>query len=308
MCPVFGSTTVIITTAGGPPRYNVNTGQIRKKEDYPMIELPEAYAISGQINHTLRGKRIQSVIANQSPHKFAWFSGDPASYHDRLYGKIIQEAGACGGQVEIQVEDWKLVLSTNLRYHPLGEKRPKKHQLLLEFEDGSGLSASVQMWGALFCVREGESLNFIEYEQAQYKPSPLIDQFDLEYFDNLLDEKTWKLSAKAFLATEQRIPGLGNGVLQDILWRAQIHPRRKMSDLSREEIVSLFYAVKKVLKEMVDSCGRDTERDLFGCPGGYLTILSKNTAGCPCPTCGTTIRKEAYMGGSIYYCTECQKV
>lgn len=273
-----------------------------------MLELPEAIVLSQQINLTLSGKRIQFVTANHTPHKFAWFSGDPASYDDRLSGKTIGEAAACGGQVEIEVEDWKLVLSTNLRYHPPGEKRPKKHQLLLEFEDGSAMSASVQMWGGLFCVREGESLNFSEYEQAQQKPSPLSEAFDLSYFNSLFDEKSWKLSSKAFLATEQRIPGLGNGSLQDILWRAQIHPRRRMGDLSREEVISLYNAVKIVLKEMADSCGRDTERDLFGCPGGYLTVLSKNSVGCPCPTCGMIIRKEAYLGGSIYYCPECQKV
>jgi formamidopyrimidine-DNA glycosylase len=43
------------------------------------------------------------------------------------------------------------------------------------------------------------------------------------------------LSAKAFLATEQRIPGLGNGVLQDILFTAGIHPKRKMAAISEEE-------------------------------------------------------------------------
>ena len=37
-------------------------------------------------------------------------------------------------------------------------------------------------------------------------------------------------SAKAFLATEQRIPGLGNGCLQDILFRAGLNPRKKLED------------------------------------------------------------------------------
>ena len=54
--------------------------------------------------------------------------------------------------------------------------------------------------------------------------------------------------------------------------------------------------------------GRDTERDLFGCLGGYKTRLGKNTAGKPCPVCGDIIKKEAYMGGSIYYCPTCQKL
>lgn len=38
-----------------------------------MIELPEAVSVSQQINETIRGKRIASVIAAQSPHKFAWY-------------------------------------------------------------------------------------------------------------------------------------------------------------------------------------------------------------------------------------------
>ena len=112
---------------------------------------------------------------------------------------------------------------------------------------------------------------------------------------------------KMFLATEQRIPGLGNGVLQDILWTARIHPRRKMVDIGPGEMKEMFAAVKSVLRQMTDQGGRDTERDLFDRPGGYRTILSKNTAGQPCPNCGAPIVKEAYMGGSMYYCGRCQK-
>ena len=60
-------------------------------------------------------------------------------------------------------------------------------------------------------------------------------------------------------------------------------------------------------KRMDANGGRDTERDLFGRFGGYRTILSKNTSGKPCSTCGDIIKKEAYLGGSIYYCPTCQR-
>lgn len=70
----------------------------------------------------------------------------------------------------------------------------------------------------------------------------------------------------------------------------------------------MYGAVKNVLRDMTSQGGRDTERDLFGRPGGYNTILSKNTVGTPCPACGTLIKKEAYLGGSIYFCAECQKM
>jgi formamidopyrimidine-DNA glycosylase len=120
--------------------------------------------------------------------------------------------------------------------------------------------------------------------------------------------KTSSFSAKAFLATEQRIPGLGNGVLQDILWTAHIHPKCKMGELTEQETQAMFEAVKHVLAAMTAQGGRDTERDLFGQPGGYKTVLSRNTVDTPCPVCGTPIKKASYLGGSIYTCEGCQKL
>jgi formamidopyrimidine-DNA glycosylase len=271
-----------------------------------MIELPEAVVIAGQINQTLTGKQIKSVVANQSPHKFAWFTGDPADYPMLLNGKTIGNAVPYGGIVEFSADDMILSISTNMRYFRTGEKLPAKHQLLLAFMDGSAFCATVQMWGGMFCFKRGEKGGYIETAAAKEKPSPLSDAFNRDYFDTLSDENTSKLSAKAFLATEQRIPGLGNGVLQDILWTAGVHPKRKMAALNKVELDTIYSAVKHVLFKMAAEGGRDTETDLFGQPGGYKTVLSKNTAGTACPKCGTMIIKEAYMGGSIYYCGGCQ--
>jgi formamidopyrimidine-DNA glycosylase len=273
-----------------------------------MIELPEAVVLAGQVERTLAGRRVVKAVANQSPHKFAWYSGDPAKYQDLLTGKIIRSAAAFGTNIEIHAGDRVLVISTPMKFHAQGETAPKKHQLLLEFEDHSTVSCTVQMWGGLLCFAEGEMGGLPDYYIARQKPSPLSEEFDRAYFDRLFDENTGGLSAKAFLATEQRIPGLGNGVLQDILWTARIHPKRKMADLSAGEIGRMFEAVKSVLAEMTERGGRDTERDLFDQPGGYKTVLSKNTVGMPCPLCSTIILKEAYMGGSIYVCQGCQKI
>ncbi|TLN02797.1 endonuclease VIII, partial [bacterium] len=113
-------------------------------------------------------------------------------------------------------------------------------------------------------------------------------------------------SLKAFLATEQRIPGLGNGVLQDILFNARLHPKKKLGTTDARQRETLFDTVVTTLHEMTASGGRDTERDLFGNPGGYATKMSKFTAGNPCAECGSTIVKEAYLGGSVYYCPGCQ--
>ena len=109
------------------------------------------------------------------------------------------------------------------------------------------------------------------------------------------------------MATEQRVPGLGNGILQDILFEAGIHPKRKLNTFSMKEKRALYHGSLAVIKAMAEQNGRDTEKDLFGNPGGYGTAMSRKTVGQPCPKCGDLIRKEAYMGGSIYYCPSCQK-
>ena len=70
----------------------------------------------------------------------------------------------------------------------------------------------------------------------------------------------------------------------------------------------MLNSVKITIPMMASKGGRDTELDLFGKPGNYNTMLCKNTVNKPCPICGTIIKKEAYMGGSIYYCEKCQEL
>lgn len=274
-----------------------------------MLEIPEAYTVAKQIRETIMGKKIQKVEMEHTPHKFAWYYGESDKYEARLKGKTICDAQSFGSLVQIYVEGTIVLFGDGvaLRYHDAKGNRPSKHQMLIEFEDGTALSGSVQMYGGLWCFKEGEFDNPY-YLVAMEKPSPLSDEFSSEYFNNIFNnEGIMKLSLKAFLATEQRIPGLGNGVLQDILYKAGIHPRKKVNTLTLEDKNNLFSAVKSVLCEMVQMGGRDTEKNLFGLPGGYRTKLSKNTVDKPCVECGNIIKKENYLGGSIYFCETCQK-
>ena len=153
-----------------------------------MIELPEAVVLSKQVTATLAGKRIQHVEANHTPHKFAWFSGDPAGYQALLVGKSIQEAVYFGNHVEIHVDGMLLVITTPMRYHAAGEQPPEKHQLLLTFDDGTSLSCTVQMWGGLFCFPEGEAGGMPDYHIAKVKPSVLSEAFDRSLFDSLREQ------------------------------------------------------------------------------------------------------------------------
>lgn len=273
-----------------------------------MLELPETCVIADQISKTLVGKTITSAVANASPHSFAWYTGDPAEYNARLSGKKITGSAAYGGRPEMHARDMNLSFLDGIRFRYLeaGEKRPDKHQLLLELDDGTAIMCTIQMYGGLLAFVDGTVDDFY-YKAAKQKPSPYTDAFDTAYFDDLRKSVKQTLSVKAFLATEQRIPGFGNGVLHDTLWNAQIHPKRKLNTLSDKDMEALFGSIKTTLTAMRDDGGRDTERDLFGKPGGYQTILSSKTLPYPCRNCGGGLKREAYLGGNIYFCPECQK-
>lgn len=279
-----------------------------------MIEIPEAIILANQMKEYLHGKVVDKVVVNQSPHKLAWFYGNPGNYPKQLVGRKVVGAKSVGGFVQLLFDEgYQLMFSegVKLRFFQKGEKDPVKHQLLLTFDDETTLVAVVQMYGGLFCYKDNFCLESMAayYQAALDKPGPLTEAFSFVYFKKLVlaDEVIGK-SVKAVLATEQRIPGLGNGILQDILFGASVHPKRKMKSLNEEELKCLYESIKSTIHKMVVAGGRDTESDLWGCKGGYKTKMSKNTVGKPCEVCGETIVKAAYMGGSVYFCPVCQSL
>ncbi|MEG0323747.1 MAG: zinc finger domain-containing protein [Raoultibacter sp.] len=272
-----------------------------------MLELPESTTISHQITDVFAGKTITSVEAAHTAHGFAFYSHDANAYPDLLVGKTLTACCPAGGIVDLTLGDMQLAFGdgVNIRFIEAGQSLPKKYQLYLAFDDGNGIVCSVQMYGSMMVYPQGITDNFY-YTVAHEKPSPLTDAFDKAYFDNIVAEADEKLSIKALLATEQRIPGLGNGVLQDILFNARINPQKKLRDTSKHELDAVFSSVKKTMALMIDQGGRDTDKDFFGNPGGYSTILSAKTKGRPCPVCGGPITRKAFLGGNVYFCPTCQ--
>lgn len=51
-----------------------------------MLEFPESRVYAKEMNATIVGKRIVSVIMNQSPHRFAFYTMDTCEYTRILEG------------------------------------------------------------------------------------------------------------------------------------------------------------------------------------------------------------------------------
>ena len=281
-----------------------------------MIELPEAITIAQQIDSELKGKEISSGISGQTPHKFAFFDKKiPHTEFAKIVpGKTIGRSFAHGMAIITNLNpDYLLSLGCGgerIHYHTSMETLPKKHQLKLDFYDDTFLTVTVSGWGE---VRLLKASDFLIHPHLRHKAiSPLNEKFTFEYFDGLFntlpkDKRNQKTSAKYFIISKPGIYGVGNGCLHDILFRAKIHPKRQMLDLTISERKSLYKYIRHTLSEMVKLGGRESEFDLFNQRGGYKLILHSKVVGQLCPECGGTIQKIAYLGGSSYFCSSCQQ-
>ena len=275
-----------------------------------MIELPEAVAIARQMTAELKGKRIESGIRGNAPHKFAFYSRPAEEYEAILAGKAMGEAADHGSLILASVEpDHLLVLGgggERILFHRDESALPKKHQLLLHFEDGTYLTVSVQGWGFVQLLKSSEVAG--RPHVGWKRVSPLTGAFTFEHFQGLFAElkEDDPRSVKFFVISKPGVWGVGNGYLQDILFRAGIHPRRRVVHIAEEERRALYEAIRETLKQAADLGGRDTERDLHNRPGGYTRILDSKKVGQPCPRCGTPIEKIQYLGGASYFCGRCQ--
>jgi formamidopyrimidine-DNA glycosylase len=275
-----------------------------------MFELPEIATLSTQINKTLAGKTIRKGSLGNSPHKFVWYNRKPAEFEKLTRGKKIGKSTPRGRWLLIPLEPgYVLVLGEcggNALYHPTDETLPKKYHLLLSFEDGSAFTVMTAMWGAMELYKKGQE------RKRQYirgmRTTPAEKEFTMEYFSSLVKEisRGEKRSAKGLLTQDQLIPGLGNSIAQDILFRARLHPRHPVDELDARQIRTLYLAIRSTVDQALRLGGRNDEHDLFGRSGGYIRIMDKNAAGRPCPECGRKIEKIHYLGGACYFCARCQ--
>ena len=290
------------------------------------MSLAENAVISNQLKEAVVGKAITRTVANQNPHSFVWFategenafSGDralnaerAAKYDGLLTGNALRKSdviGAYGAWNFLYAGDRALMFNIPTRYFAPGEPLPKRHQLLLTLEDGASLAMCGSLGGPIFLF-EVDGRGYPIVWPSHDFPSVLSDGFTEDFFLGLIEQTELRsLSAKAFLAARNRIPGIDNYILHELLWEAEVNPKSKMAALAAEDFKRMHAAIVRTFPAVIAAGGQDTEKDLYGNFGGYVTKASKNTLGKPCARCGAVIVKESYLGGAVYYCPGCQPV
>ncbi len=137
-------------------------------------------------------------------------------------------------------------------------------------------------------------------------PEPLERTFTLEKFEECLDAKsTWKI--KQALMDQSVIAGIGNIYADESLWRAGIHPTRRVNTISMEELRLLFSAIKRTLSRGINLGGDSTSdyRDVDGAKGAFHEghhAYQRSGSRCDKRGCSGTIRRMVLGGRGTHYC------
>jgi Formamidopyrimidine-DNA glycosylase len=128
-----------------------------------MFEIPEYVTLARQMAESLSGKRIAKGTLGNSPHKFVWYNREPGEFASIVKGKTLGEAYCRGRWLFIPLQPGYVLVfgecGGKIVLHESESQLPKKYHLSLHFEDGSFLSATTQMWGAMELYEKGMNWN-----------------------------------------------------------------------------------------------------------------------------------------------------
>jgi len=273
-----------------------------------MPELPEVTVISEDVadlasqREVLRAAVFRPDVTNVEPEEFG----------KRLVGRTLRGTGRWGKIIVLDFGEVvglvHLVISGRVLRLPEWREPDRMNTAVLEF-GGEGeplVLAFTRLWLGYFDLYQpGEEDRHPLI--SRLGPDPFSEEFTVEYLASALSRKA---KVKGLLLDQSLVAGLGNIYVDEVLFSAGVHPTRKASTLTADEIHSIHAATRDILGRAIELRGTtfDSYHDAFGETGKFQHHLKVFTrAGEPCSQCGTTIVKSRVAGRGTHTCPACQR-
>jgi len=111
---------------------------------------------------------------------------------------------------------------------------------------------------------------------------------------------------KTLLLDQSVVAGLGNIYVDEVLYRAQVHPARAANALKPGQRRAIIYAIAPVLAEGIRQGGAKIIHNRARPVDGFPAVHGRE--GELCARCGTVIQKTRVGGRGTYFCPTCQVV
>jgi formamidopyrimidine-DNA glycosylase len=237
----------------------------------------------------------------------------PEELAQAVDGRRIERLSRRGKYLDWELEDevhvvMHLRMTGNILLVPAADDLPERKHLRVRItlDDGRrALFVDPRRFGTGIVLLGDAARD--EYFGARLGVEPLSPDFTAEALKAQAARR--KQPVKAFLLTQERVAGVGNIYADEALFRARIHPLRRVGTLKRAQIADLRDAVVESLEAGIEAKGAsiDDFRHPDGAQGSFQDrFLIHLREGEPCVRCGTTVKKMRAAGRGTYVCEHCQ--
>ncbi len=268
-----------------------------------MPELPELEVVCEVLNRRVAGQAIARVEILPPGGAIVVRDLTQHGLDAALTGARVAAISRRGKFLLFAIADSPLWLAINpkltgrLQLASPGDKRYAKTDLVLTFAGGQELRyVDQKTMGQIYLAERldevpgfaGMGPEALEISQAEFK-------------ERL---RPFRGEIKGILVRSEFVAGIGNAYADEILWTARLHPYRKRTQLTGEEIERLYAAMRSTLLEAIAQVRVEMGENIYLKPRDFLNIHMKT--GEPCPRCGGQISLVGANQRITNFCRTCQ--
>ncbi len=269
-----------------------------------MPELPELEVVREVLTRRLTGRRIQDVrltgkgaaivVRDLTGRGFA------GGLHSQAFGQVTRR----GKFLIFPVEPSGLYLAVNpkltgrFQLCPPTEKKAGPIHVTFDFHDPVEELRYVdhKTMGQIYLTED------LEKVPTYVEMGPDALDIGLEAFGKRL--RSFRGEIKGVLVRAPFVAGIGNAYADEILWEARLHPFRKRTSLSGDEVDRLYTAMRTVLTAALQIVRGEMGEDVHLKPRDFFSVHMR--AGQACPRCGTSISEITANQRITSFCRTCQ--
>lgn len=189
-------------------------------------------------------------------------------------------------------------MTGDLEYYHASLNRPRFARIVFEFETGFNLG--------FLCPRKFERIGLVDDIDAFLQRKKIAkDGLDMSLGELTEHIRRKKSVIKPVLLDQSVVAGLGNWIVDEVLFQARIHPEQRADTLTDEQMTQLHEAIRLVLETAIRY--EATYRDF---PNSFL-IHVREWDDSPyddveahkfCPRCATRIERATVGGRTTFFC------
>ncbi len=269
-----------------------------------MPELPELEVVREVLQRRVVGQTIAGVEVFPPGGPIVVRDLTHAGFSETLTGATVTEVIRRGKFLIFSFNidpQLYLVLNPKLtgRLHlaaPSDKRFPKTHVVFTLSDGGQLRYVDQKRMGQLYLT-----LDLVEVpDYAGMGPEALAVSLD----DFRARLKPYRGEIKGVLTRGDFIAGIGNAYADEILWAARLHPYRRRTQLTPEEIDRLYDAMHATLLDAIEKVRAEMGETIHLEPRNFMAVHMKT--GEPCPRCGTPISLVGANQRITNFCRTCQ--